>query len=164
MLERRDVANKNEINRMAMQRMQQNIAAQNAGSLGLADGNARLQGPSGSNLSSDSQIHHGSQSSGMGTHDAGNAHGQEPERPTSADSGVHTTSDQSLQQTVPDGGQSTLRRNGAAGMAAAFTANAFDSAKDIMEALRSKHSNLASELEVLFQPYFAALPHCLSSE
>lgn len=148
LLERRDVANKSELSRMAMQRMQQNAPAASAGSLGLADGNARVQSHGGGNLSSDSQIHHGTSSSGIGTHDAGSSHGQEPERPTSAESSVITSSDQSLQQTINDGGQSALRRNGAVGMAAAHAVNAFDFAKDIMETLRSKHSNLASELEV----------------
>ncbi|KAL9691495.1 hypothetical protein QQ045_011919 [Rhodiola kirilowii] len=46
-----------------------------------------------------------------------------------------------------DGGQN-MRRNGALGFIAS-TASAFDAAKDIMEALRSKHANLASELEIL---------------
>jgi transformation/transcription domain-associated protein len=44
--------------------------------------------------------------------------------------------------------QNILRRNGALGLVAS-AASAFDAAKDIMESLRSKHNNLASELEVL---------------
>ncbi|KAL5822462.1 hypothetical protein ACOSQ3_020378 [Xanthoceras sorbifolium] len=150
LLERRDVANKSELGRMAMaqQRMQQSVSAASAGSLGLADGNARIQSHGGGTVASDSQIHHGTPSGAIGSHDGGSSHGQEPERPTSAESSVHTTSDQSLQQTINDGGQSALRRNGAVGMAA-FAASAFDAAKDIMEALRSKHTNLASELETL---------------
>ncbi|KAI9081282.1 hypothetical protein K1719_036782 [Acacia pycnantha] len=155
LLERRDVANKSEIGRMAMaqQRAQQSVSGTSAGSLGgLADGNARVQGHGGGPLSSDNQVHQGSQSGGgIGSHDGGSSHGQEPERSTSAESSMHNGNDQPLQQVsanVNEGGQNTLRRAGAIGLAAS-AASAFDAAKDIMEALRSKHANLASELEVL---------------
>ncbi|GKF55538.1 hypothetical protein Tco_0165878, partial [Tanacetum coccineum] len=49
---------------------------------------------------------------------------------------------------MSDGGQNAMRRkrNYAMGLVA-FAASAFDAAKDIMEALRSKHTNLASEFE-----------------
>ncbi|KAK4258368.1 hypothetical protein QN277_007826 [Acacia crassicarpa] len=155
LLERRDVANKSEIGRMAMaqQRAQQSVSGTSAGSLGgLADGNARVQGPGGGPLSSDNQVHQGSQSSGgIGSHNGRSSHGQEPERSTSAESSMHNGNDQPLQQgsaNVNEGGQNTLRRAGAIGLAAS-AASAFDAAKDIMEALRSKHANLAFELEVL---------------
>ncbi|KAF7809661.1 transformation/transcription domain-associated protein-like [Senna tora] len=124
LLERRDVANKSELGRLAMaqQRTQQNS-------------NARVQGPGGGALSSDNQVHQGSQSAGgIGSHDGGNSHGQEPERSTSAESSMHNGNDQPLQQ-----GSANIND----------AASAFDAAKDIMEALRSKHANLASELEVL---------------
>ncbi|XWS33857.1 hypothetical protein CRYUN_Cryun22dG0119000 [Craigia yunnanensis] len=154
LLERRDVANKSELGRMAMaqQRMQQNISGANSGSLVLADGSARVQSHTGSNLAPDNQVHQGTQSgTGIGSHDGGNSHGQEPERSTVTESSVHTGSDQPLQQSsssIGDGGQGTMRRNGTLGLVAS-AASAFDAAKDIMEALRSKHSNLAGELEVL---------------
>ncbi|CAL0331914.1 unnamed protein product [Lupinus luteus] len=154
LLERRDVANKSELGRIAMaqQRTQQSASGTSAGSLGgLTDGNARAQGQGGSALSSDIQVHQGSQSAGgIGSHDGGNSHGQEPER-SSAESSMHNGNDQPLQQgsaNLNDGGQNTLRRAGALGFVAS-AASAFDAAKDIMEALRSKHANLASELEVL---------------
>ncbi|KAK9039755.1 hypothetical protein V6N11_014947 [Hibiscus sabdariffa] len=137
LLERRDVANKSELGRIAMaqQRMQQNIS-----------------GATGGNLAPDNQVHQGSQSgSGIGSHDGGNSHGQEPERSTVTESSVHTGNDQPLQpssSSVSDGGQGTMRRNGTLGLVAS-AASAFDAAKDIMEALRSKHANLAGELEVL---------------
>ncbi|KAJ9172678.1 hypothetical protein P3X46_015891 [Hevea brasiliensis] len=154
LLERRDVANKSELGRLAMaqQRMQQNVpgagagAGAGAGSLGISDGNARLQ-------TTDNQVHQGPQpGSGIGSHDGGNSHGQEPERSaaTTVESSVHAGNDQPLQQnssTINDSGQNALRR-GALGFVAS-AASAFDAAKDIMEALRSKHTNLASELEVL---------------
>ena len=153
MLERRDVANKSELGRMVMaqQRMQQNISGANSGSLVLADGSARVQSHTGSNLAPDNQVHQGTQSgTGIGSHDGGNSHGQEPERSTVTESSVHTGSDQPLQQSsssISDGGQGAMRRNGTLGLVAS-AASAFDAAKDIMEALRSKHANLAGELEV----------------
>lgn len=129
LLERRDVANKSELGRMAaQQRMQQNVSGANAGG----------------SLSSDNPVHPGS-GAGMGSHD-----GQEPER-SNAESSVHAGNDQPMQQSssaISDGGQGAMRRNGALGMVAS-AASAFDAAKDIMEALRSKHTNLASELEIL---------------
>ncbi|XP_048334555.2 uncharacterized protein LOC107424364 isoform X2 [Ziziphus jujuba] len=152
LLERRDVASKSEAGRMAMaqQRMQQTVSGANAGSIGLADGNVRVQGHGAGALSSDNQVHQATQSG-----DGGNSHGQEPESSTGVDSsvhrGVHAGNDQSMQQSsssINDGGQSALRRSGALGLVAS-AASAFDAAKDIMEALRSKHTNLASELEVL---------------
>ncbi|MBA0590382.1 hypothetical protein Gorai_019089 [Gossypium raimondii] len=106
----------------------------------------------GGNLAPDNQVHQGSQSgSGIGSHDGGNSHGHEPERSTATESSVHTGNDQALQpssSSISDGGQGTMRRNGALGLVAS-AASAFDAAKDIMEALRSKHANLAGELEVL---------------
>ncbi|XWS45545.1 hypothetical protein CRYUN_Cryun15aG0145700 [Craigia yunnanensis] len=154
LLERRDVANKSELGRMAMaqQRMQQNISGANSGSLVLADGSARVQSHTGGNLAPDNQVHQGTQSgTGVGSHDGGNSHGQEPERSTVTENSVHTGNDQPLQQSsssISDGGQGATRRNGTLGLVAS-AASAFDAAKDIMEALRSKHANLAGELEVL---------------
>ena len=66
------------------------------------------------------------------------------------DGSAHAGNDQPMQQnssTINEGGQNALRRNGAFGLVSS-AASAFDAAKDIMEALRSKHANLASELEV----------------
>jgi transformation/transcription domain-associated protein len=149
LLERRDVANKSELSRLAMaqQRLQQGVSSTSAASLGLADGNARIQGHG---VSSTNQLHQGAQSSGgIGSHDGGSSHGQEPEQP-GAESSVHAGNDQALHQstsTINEGGQNALRRSGALGLVAS-AASAFDAAKDIMEALRSKHTNLASELEV----------------
>ena len=145
---------------MAQQRLQQGVSSTSAGSLGLADGNARIQGHSVSStnqlhqgahsVSSTNQLHQGAQSSGgIGSHDGGSSHGQEPEQP-GTESSVHTGNDQALHQstsTINEGGQNALRRSGALGLVAS-AASAFDAAKDIMEALRSKHTNLASELEV----------------
>ncbi|KVI08775.1 Armadillo-type fold [Cynara cardunculus var. scolymus] len=150
LLERRDVANKSEFGRMAMaqQRMQQNMAG-GSGSAGLADGNTRQGGGS---SASDNQIHQGSQSVGaVGSHGGGSSQGQEPERSTVAEGSVLGGNEQQLQQnpsSVSDGGQNAIRRNYAMGLVAS-AASAFDAAKDIMEALRSKHTNLASELESL---------------
>ncbi|GAV88596.1 PI3_PI4_kinase domain-containing protein/FAT domain-containing protein [Cephalotus follicularis] len=139
LLERRDVANKSELGRMAMaqQRMQQS---------GTGTGHG------GATLASESQAHQGPQSGGgIGSHDGGSSHGQEPERSTAVESSMHPGNDQPLRQsssTISEGSQNALRRSGALGLVAS-AASAFDAAKDIMEALRSKHTNLASELEVL---------------
>ncbi|KAH9662788.1 non-specific serine/threonine protein kinase [Citrus sinensis] len=153
LLERRDVANKSELGRMAMaqQRTQPNVPTSSAGSLGLVDGNARAQSQSGGILPSNNHIHQGTQSGGAGSQEGGNSHGQEPDRPTAGESNVHTANDQPMQQsssTVGEGVQNVMRRNGALSLVAS-AASAFDAAKDIMETLRSKHANLASELESL---------------
>lgn len=129
------------------QRMQQSATGATAGSIGLADGNARVQGHSG--LSSDNQVHQAAQSGGaIGSHDGGNSHGQEPERSTGVESSMHPGNEQQGASTMSDGGQNAMRRNGAFGSLPS-AASAFDAAKDIMEALRSKHTNLATELEVM---------------
>ncbi|XP_022741614.1 transformation/transcription domain-associated protein-like isoform X2 [Durio zibethinus] len=152
LLERRDVASKSEHGRIAQQRMQHSNSGANSGSLVLADGSARVQSHTGGNLAPDNQVHQGTQSgTGIGSHDGVNSHGQEPERSTVTESSMHTGNDQPLQQSsssISDGGQGTMRRNGTLGLVAS-AASAFDAAKDIMEALRSKHANLAGELEVL---------------
>ncbi|CAM8985650.1 unnamed protein product [Rhodiola kirilowii] len=150
LLERRDVANKSELGRLAMaqQRMQQNTSNAGTGFLGLPDGGTR--GANEPALSTDTQTAHGNQSSGVPSHDSGNLHGHELERSAATDNNMHTGADQTMQHnssSTGDGGQN-LRRSGALGFIAS-AASAFDAAKDIMEALRSKHSNLASELEIL---------------
>lgn len=126
-MERRDVANKSELGRLALsqQRMQQNIPG------------------------SEGQVHQGPQSGGgIGSHESG-SHGQEADRSSGPESSsMHV--EQSMPQNsanVSDSSQGAMRRNTAMGLVAS-AASAFDAAKDIMEALRSKHSNLASELEV----------------
>ena len=153
LLERRDVANKSEYGRitMAQQRMQQNASGPGtSGSIGLVDGNARVAGQGGGQLASDNQLHQVNQSGGgVGSHEGSNTQVQEPERSAAVEGNMPGT-DQSLHQNSSsnDGGQNALRRNGALSLVAS-AASAFDAAKDIMETLRSKHTNLASELEVL---------------
>lgn len=147
------MANKSELSRMAIaqQRMQQNASGASAGSLGLVDGHARVQSHGGSTLTSENQVHQGPQSSGVGPHEGGN-HQQESERSAVNESSIHMANDQPMHQgssNINDGSQTAFRRSNALGLAAS-AASAFDAAKDIMEALRSKHTNLASELEVIF--------------
>lgn len=154
LLERRDVASKSELGRnlaIAQQRMQQTIAGANAGSLSLADGNARVPNHVGSALTSDGQVHQGSQTTVVGgSHDSGVSQGQEPDRSTAMEGNTHGGHDHPLQNssTIAESSHGTSRRNGGLGWLAS-AASAFDVAKDIMEHLRSKHNNLASELEVL---------------
>lgn len=149
LLERRDVANKSEISRLAMAypRMQQNVTVAGGGSINLGEGNARAQSQVG-----DNQIHQGTQSGGgNGSHDGVSFHVQEAERSISSESNVHPGTEQPMQQSssaVFEGAQNSVRRNDALGLVAA-AASAFDAAKDVMEALRSKHPNLANELEVI---------------
>lgn len=146
------MANKSEFGRMVMaqQRMQQNVSgAGTPGSISLASGGARVAGL-GASLTSDNQLHQDTQSAGVGgSHDGSSSQVQESGRSATAESSVPSVNDQSLPQgsSNNDGGQNALRRNSALGLAAS-AASAFDAAKDVMETLRSKHTNLASELEV----------------
>lgn len=137
---------------MAQQRMQQNSSAVGApGSIGLPDGSARASVQGGGTLVSENQLHQGNQSAGgLGSHDGNSSHVQETERPGAAESSMPSGNDQSMQQTSSNSeAQNALRRNSAMGLVAS-AASAFDAAKDIMETLRSKHTNLASELEVVY--------------
>lgn len=157
LLERRDVANKSEYGRMAMaqQRMQQNIATGGGGGasghMGVPEGSARVAVQGGGQMVSDNQLHQGAQSGGgLGQHDGSGSQVQETERPAGAESSVPSGNDQSLHQSSSNNevGQAALRRNNPMGLAAS-AASAFEAAKDLMETLRSKHTNLASELEIL---------------
>jgi transformation/transcription domain-associated protein len=149
-MERRDVANKSDMNRnIALQRMQQamSVAASGSshtGNVPTPDGNPRsVTGHhAGPVVIPDAHFHEGG-SSVQGHLEA--------ERSGPADS-----HDQA-QHNVPDGGgQMQLRRTnnagaGNAGSAANLVASAltaFEAAKEIMESLRNKHTNLANELEV----------------
>jgi len=162
LMERRDVATKTEIGRnmLAQQRMQQAMMANNAAN-NLPDGSARASNHAGSNMTSDNQSHQASQSVGAaGSHDGGNVQGQDPERST-PEGGTNTSHDQGQQSsTGAEGSQVPLRRNSGHGWVTS-AASAFDAAKDIMEALRSKHTNLANELELLLSEIgsrFVTLP------
>ncbi|VFQ99863.1 unnamed protein product [Cuscuta campestris] len=153
LLERRDVANKSEYSRMAMaqQRMQQNVSAANvAGSMGFAEGNARVTGQNGGSSAAENHVSQGTQTGGVGSHDGSSSHVAEPERSTHVEGGMPSGTDPSLNQSSSsgDGGQNLLRRSTNLGLGSS-AASAFDAAKDIMETLRSKHANLASELEIL---------------
>jgi transformation/transcription domain-associated protein len=148
LMERRDVATKTEMGRnmLAQQRMQQTMLANNVAN-NLPDGSARGSNHAGGNMTSDNQVHQASQSVGApGSHDGGNVQGQEPDR--SSEGGTNNSHDQGQQSSAgAEGTQVALRRNSGLGWVTS-AASAFDAAKDIMEALRSKHTNLANELEV----------------
>lgn len=136
---------------MAQQRMQQNVSVTGSGSVQLTDGIARAASQGGVSLASN-QAHQRSQSSSaVGSHGNGYLQIQESERSSAVEGSMRAGGNyQPLQQTtstISDGGQNALGRNGSLGFVASAT-SAFDAAKDIMEALRSKHTNLASELEV----------------
>ncbi|KAG8079526.1 hypothetical protein GUJ93_ZPchr0007g3092 [Zizania palustris] len=162
LMERRDVATKTEMGRnmLAQQRMQQAMLANNAAN-NLSEGNTRTSNHVGGNLISDNQVHQTIQSGGAaGSHDGGNLQGQESDR-SNVDGGTSTGHDQGQpSSTGADGSQIPLRRNNGLGWVTS-AASAFDAAKDIMEALRSKHTNLANELEVLLSEIgsrFVTLP------
>ncbi|XP_047320592.1 transformation/transcription domain-associated protein-like [Impatiens glandulifera] len=146
LLERRDAANKSELGRMSIRMQQNSSGAGGSSSIGLPDGNQRMSGHGGPSLAaSDSQVHQGSQSS-AGSQDGGNPQMQDSERSSVGESSMYSGNDQT--QAVTNDGQNALRRNGASSLVAS-AATAFDSAKDIMEALRGKHNNMAAELELL---------------
>jgi len=150
-MERRDVANKTELGRnmaLVQQRMQQAVSGSSAGSHNLSDGNARASNHVGSTLTPEGQMHQGSQSGTVsGSHDGGSSQVQEPEKPTIGEGSGNAGQDQPQSSTITDGGPIPVRRNSNIGWAASAS-SAFDAAKDIMEALRNKHPNLAGELEV----------------
>lgn len=102
----------------------------------------------GGNLQSEAQIHQGAQRSrAVGAHDGGNSHAQETERST-VENNVHSGNDRPMNQSSSENSQHEAIRNGAS--LAISATGAFNAARDIMEAIRSKHNNLAGELEVVF--------------
>ncbi|XP_074308594.1 transcription-associated protein 1-like isoform X2 [Silene latifolia] len=136
LLERRDAANKSETGRVAM--------AQQRTHQHLSGGPASL-----STVSSENQVHQMSQPGSGGTaHDGGSS--QETERSVGGEVGPASSGEPFLHQgsTINGSSQNASGRTGALSLMAS-AASAFDAAKDIMEALRSKHTNLASELEIL---------------
>ncbi|KAK4791103.1 hypothetical protein SAY86_031516 [Trapa natans] len=87
----------------------------------------------------------------MGPRDGG-THCQELEKSATESSSMHSGNEQqSMQQNssnIGDSSHSASRHSSVLGPVASAV-SAFVAAKDIMETLRSKHSNLASELEIL---------------
>ena len=141
---------------MAQQRMQQNPSASGAVSLGVNDGAARMQ----SHGAPENQVHQVSQpGSSITSHDGGMISGQDSERSVAGD-GCASSNSEPHQQSSSNisNGQNALRRSGALSFMAS-AASAFDAAKDIMEALRSKHTNLASELEVNYLMFLCLFFH-----
>lgn len=79
---------------------------------------------------------------------SGNANtGQEAERGAAGGDGNIGSSEQN-QATATDSQLSLRRGSGSSWSGPSPAVTAFEAAKDIMEALRTKHSNLATELEV----------------
>lgn len=136
MLECRDAANKSEYGRMTLtqQKVQQNV-----GGVGIA-------------MVAENKLHQEAQSAagGFGSHDASSSQVQESERPCTAESSIASGNDQSYHQSSSSNeiGQNSLRQNNTMGLVIS-AASAFDTAKEIMDSLRSKHNNVASELEVI---------------
>lgn len=147
LMERRDIANKTEggsRSSLGQHRTLQSISGSGGGSHGMPDGNAKPFNQMSGNLSSDVQTQ--SSQSNVGTsHDVGNTQGQENERSTASEGTANAGHD--TQVPISESGQNTLRRNYGFGRVVSAT-GAFETAKDIMETLRNKHSILASELEV----------------
>ncbi|ERN04635.1 hypothetical protein AMTR_s00268p00016240 [Amborella trichopoda] len=155
LLERRDVANKSETGRgvaAGQQRMQQPpVSGVNSGPLNIADGSARASNSGPNTLTSESQGQQVPQPGVAGvSHEGGNPQGQELDRSGGVDGNVHPGHDTTMANSnvTADSGQGQFRRNGGNSWVASAT-SAFDAAKDVMEGLRNKHGNLASELEVL---------------
>lgn len=153
LLERRDVASKSELGRgavAAQQRIQQIPASvATSASLNSVESNAIASHPSASNLATEvvnNQLPQGG--SLTVSHDGSNPQGQDSDRGQTIDGNIPAGAESS--QTNSAGihdSQAGIRRN--AGLSwGASAVTAFDAAKDVMEALRNKHTNLASELEV----------------
>ncbi|CAA6673494.1 unnamed protein product [Spirodela intermedia] len=142
LMERRDITNKSELGRsIAMaQRMQQTVSGSTGGPHGLSDGTVRSS-------SHESAVTQGPQT-GSTSHDGGNPLGSESDKPATAEGSAKSSQN------------NTSKRSGPLGYVAS-AASAFEAAKDIMEALRNKHSNLANELEALLSEIgsrFVTLP------
>ncbi|GLJ07095.1 hypothetical protein SUGI_0058030 [Cryptomeria japonica] len=153
LLERRDVANKSELVRgaaVAQQRVQQiSASVASSASLNSVESNPITSNPNASNLPSDvanSQVTQGGILSVP--HDSTNTQTQESDKAPTIDGNVPVGSESSQTNSASvNDTQAGIRRN--AGLSwGASAVTAFDAAKDVMEALRSKHTNLASELEV----------------
>ncbi|KAJ0977309.1 hypothetical protein J5N97_012783 [Dioscorea zingiberensis] len=162
LMERRDVAAKSELGRniaLAQQRMQQTISGPAAGTHNMVDGGAR---PSNHPGASEGQIHQGTQSSGVGgSHEVGNSQTHESERGTTVESSGNSGHEQPPQSSSAISENAQIGSSNAALSWVASAASGFDAAKDIMEALRSKHPNLASELEAFLSEIgsrFVTLP------
>ncbi|XP_020600148.1 LOW QUALITY PROTEIN: transformation/transcription domain-associated protein-like [Phalaenopsis equestris] len=158
LMERRDVANKSDFGRnisSAQHRIQQAISGSNGS---MSDGNGRGL----NHVPSESLIHAGPQSgSNSVSHDGGSSQGQDPDKPANSDAAVNSGHEQTPQAAAAqENNPLAFRRNTALGWAAS-AGIAFDAAKDVMEALRNKHPNLASELEALLSEIgsrFVTLP------
>lgn len=97
-------------------------------------------------LASDYQVQQGSQSSGIIEY----PHGRSSHMSSVIQDRMHAGNHKPMQHspsTRPDGNMNVSGYNDSLGLVASAV-NANDAAKDIMGTLRSKHTNLASELEV----------------
>lgn len=160
LMERRDVASKTEAGRnlaMAQQRYLQSVPGTSGSTHGMVDGATR----SGNQMTSETAAHQGQHHSTIGTHDGGSSQVQEQEKASMTEGAPSSGHEQQMTSSaVTEGPQTVLRRNYPHGLAAS-AASAFDAAKDIMEALRNKHANLAGELEALLSEIgsrFVTLP------
>eukprot|EP01018_Ginkgo_biloba_P025935 Gb_02842 [translate_table: standard] len=149
LLEHLDVANKSEMGRgtvTAQQRVQQipSSVARSA-SLNSVESNPTASNPCASNLNSDVVNNQGQHRSVLTvSHDGSNPQGQESDRAQNIDGNIPAGSESSQTNSAGlNDSQGGFRRN--AGLSwGASAVTAFDAAKDVMEALRNKHTNLAS--------------------
>lgn len=102
-------------------------------------------------LASDSQVQQGGRSSGIIEFPHGrSSYMQEPDSSSVIQDGMHAGNHKPLQHspsTITDSNLNSLGHNDVLGLNASAV-EAYHAAKDIMGTLQSKHTNLASELEV----------------
>lgn len=129
--------------------MQLNVSS--SGSAILSDNITRLASQRCGPLASDNQIQQGGRSSGIVQFPHGrSSYMQEPDSSSVIQDGMHAGNHKPLQHspsTVTDGNLYPLEHNDVLGLNASAL-KAYDAAKCIMGTLKSKHMNLASELEV----------------
>ncbi|KAF9619194.1 hypothetical protein IFM89_005748 [Coptis chinensis] len=161
-LEQLDVCNRTVHERnvgLAKQRMHKNTSGPSTGSIGLADGDGRVLYHTERKSTSDNhQDPQGTLS--VGSHHGRNSHEKEHERFTPTEGSTLARPAQMLQKISSAADQCSARHNSALVPAASAT-SVYDAAKDIMDALRSKHSNLAAEPKILLSEIgsrFVTLP------
>eukprot|EP00252_Welwitschia_mirabilis_P021819 TRINITY_DN5712_c0_g1_i1.p1 TRINITY_DN5712_c0_g1~~TRINITY_DN5712_c0_g1_i1.p1 ORF type:complete len:3567 (+),score=681.06 TRINITY_DN5712_c0_g1_i1:1467-10703(+) len=144
LLERRDIANRAELGRSTVASQQR---TQQLGTSGASS--ASVESSQTSSHQASDGMHNQIQQSGQlnGSHDASSSQGQDGDRVQASDGNLPNNSESHPSAAPLNDSQTGVRRHQGLIWGASAVA-AFDAAKDVMEALRNKHPNLASELEI----------------
>lgn len=146
MFELRKILGKLETGRTETSQQNVQLNVSSSGSAMLSDDITSLASQCCGPLAYDSQVQQGGRSSGIGR----SSYMQEPDSSSVTEDGMHARNHKPLQHspsTITDGNLNSLGHNDVLGLNASAV-KAYDAAKYIMEILQSKHTNLASELEV----------------